>query len=58
MYLHTKKRDDAYRDHIRDAERKQQHGDDRGSQLPDDEMKVNVPDAIGIHLERSKKSFR
>lgn len=55
MYLHTKKRDDAYRDHIRDAERKQQHGDDRGSQLPDDEMKVNVPDAIGIHLERSKK---
>ncbi len=56
VHVLTYKGDDAYRNHIRDAERKQQYSNDRDRQLPDDEMKVNVPDSIGIHL-KSSKSF-
>lgn len=54
---HTYDWDNAYSNDVGYTERQQQHGNDRGSQLSDDEMEVNVANSIGIHLECNKVIF-
>lgn len=53
----TQQRCNAFGDGVRHTEGQQQDADDRGGQSTHDEMEVNVPYTVGIHLQERDGLF-
>lgn len=50
LWLHSQQWCEAFRDGVGNTQRQQQETNDRSSQPPHDEVKVDVSDAVGVHL--------